>query len=86
MSTKVEFTAPLGSRLDQIEHCLVLAETVANVLQSDSHLDDDSIIRLLEAEGSLCPGRRDGAVAALESSRMPPSRQLRVSRPRYRRR
>ena len=50
MSRKVKFAVQLRTRLDRIEHCLLLAETVANVLQSDSHLEHDSIVGLLGVE------------------------------------
>jgi len=76
MSLKLEFAVQLGPRLDQIERCLVLAETVANVLQSDSHLEHDSIVRMLGAEAIARLGGLDADTATLGRYTTPTPRQL----------
>jgi hypothetical protein len=69
----------LATRLDRVEHCLLLAETVVSILQSDSHVEHDNIITLLDKEvkyalEALAQVRQDLEVPAL-TSRIAQARQ-----------
>jgi hypothetical protein len=52
LATNTQCVRRLDARLDRIEHCLFLAETVVAILQSDSHIESDSIVTALGSEAA----------------------------------